>query len=373
MTEYLFTLVVQVAFPASLDKSSSQATSSYFKHLGRFQHARCECSARRDDTSSIKVRNERMCFEDSETALCEKYKKDRPVYEKPGISYPKLIKQTISTSPDKQMTLAAIYTSIEEAYPYFRYTAARSWKNAIRHNLSIQKAFERIPKDAQDEKGSLWRLTGETGTRRKKPVTKTVDEENGANTNGIATESVCRYRPIRSASLAVSNSIQMKRKPARGNKAKKKAPQRRWSFPSCLVPLLPKLSMPEHGEPLRFVSPRMQSQEAFGLLEDDQDGFGIELVENLSELEIDRLLAMQVQPNVGSFEEIQLPFPEMNMSTEAEMNVRGDNDPFSYYSGINEPAMDWHADERRKARSPPAFPHSYVEEAQEISRIFFGI
>lgn len=318
-----------------------------------------------------------MRFEDNKTAFRDACRKDGPAYEKPSVTYPQLIQQTIAASPDKQMTLADIYVSIEEAHPYFRHAAPKSWKNAVRHNLSIQKAFQRIPREAnEEEKGSLWRLTGESGTRRKRSVAKTVDEETVATTSGAAMESIYRYRPIRSASLAASRPVQTTdSKPAKGSRAKKREPQRRWSFPSYPVPLLPKLSELDYGEPLRVVSPRMQTREALDLLADDQGGFGIELVENLGELEVDRLLAAQVQPNLGFFEEIQLPFPEMSMPVDAEMNVSGDSSLFfPGYGNANGLAVDWHASERGKSRSPPPDPPpSCVEEAQEVSRIFFGI
>lgn len=77
---------------------------------------------------------------------------------KPPYSYAQLIVQAIASAPDKQLTLSGIYSYITKHYPYYR-TADKGWQNSIRHNLSLNRYFIKVPRSQEEPgKGSFWRI-----------------------------------------------------------------------------------------------------------------------------------------------------------------------------------------------------------------------
>ncbi|XP_016351189.1 forkhead box protein K2-like isoform X1 [Sinocyclocheilus anshuiensis] len=77
---------------------------------------------------------------------------------KPPYSYAQLIVQAVTMAQDKQLTLNGIYTHITKNYPYYR-TADKGWQNSIRHNLSLNRYFIKVPRSQEEPgKGSFWRI-----------------------------------------------------------------------------------------------------------------------------------------------------------------------------------------------------------------------
>uniref|UniRef100_A0A9J8D4E8 Forkhead box P1a n=2 Tax=Cyprinus carpio TaxID=7962 RepID=A0A9J8D4E8_CYPCA len=70
---------------------------------------------------------------------------------RPPFTYAALIRQAILESPEKQLTLNEIYNWFTRTFAYFRRNAA-TWKNAVRHNLSLHKCFVRV----ENVKGAVW-------------------------------------------------------------------------------------------------------------------------------------------------------------------------------------------------------------------------
>jgi len=82
---------------------------------------------------------------------------------KPQYSYAQMITQAILNTPDQKLNLAGIYQYIQQKYAYYRHQPATGWQNSIRHNLSLNKAFEKIARSTDEPgKGMKWQLVPET-------------------------------------------------------------------------------------------------------------------------------------------------------------------------------------------------------------------
>jgi hypothetical protein len=80
---------------------------------------------------------------------------------KPPHSYAAMIGQAILSTPEQNATLAKIYDYIKENYAYFRHNGG-GWQNSIRHNLSLSKSFEKIPRRTDEPgKGMKWQIVPE--------------------------------------------------------------------------------------------------------------------------------------------------------------------------------------------------------------------
>jgi hypothetical protein len=51
----------------------------------------------------------------------------------------------INSTPTKKMTLSEIYAFLQQSFPFFRSTYM-GWKNSVRHNLSLNECFIKLPK-----------------------------------------------------------------------------------------------------------------------------------------------------------------------------------------------------------------------------------
>ncbi|GAU93776.1 hypothetical protein RvY_05663-2 [Ramazzottius varieornatus] len=86
----------------------------------------------------------------------------RTSHVRPPYTYASLIRQAIIESPERQLTLNEIYMWFQTTFAYFRKNAA-TWKNAVRHNLSLHKCFARV----ENVKGAVWTVDEEEFFKRR--------------------------------------------------------------------------------------------------------------------------------------------------------------------------------------------------------------
>lgn len=87
------------------------------------------------------------------------YSQDSAKDIKPPHSYAQLIGQAILQSEEQMLTLSNIYEFIREHYAFFRNTSS-GWQNSIRHNLSLNKCFEKVARRTDEPgKGMKWKIT----------------------------------------------------------------------------------------------------------------------------------------------------------------------------------------------------------------------
>ncbi|KAI8064153.1 fork head domain-containing protein [Gongronella butleri] len=81
---------------------------------------------------------------------------------RPPFSYSSLIAQAILGSEGQRMTLREIYRWIAQKYPALYNANDTGWQNTIRHNLSLNRCFKKVPKSEMEGhgkgKGGYWTI-----------------------------------------------------------------------------------------------------------------------------------------------------------------------------------------------------------------------
>lgn len=138
--------------------------------------------------------------------------------EKPPFSYIALIVMAIQNSTSKKMTLNEIYQYLQTHFSFFQ-GQYQGWKNSVRHNLSLNECFIKLPKAmGKPGKGHYWTIDPNCefmfeegsfrrrprGFRRKCQAQNSDNIENTEHTSSILTP-VSTGNQSSSSSSTVSN------------------------------------------------------------------------------------------------------------------------------------------------------------------------
>ncbi|KXN88827.1 Forkhead box protein J2 [Leucoagaricus sp. SymC.cos] len=101
---------------------------------------------------------------------------------RPQHTLPVILRCAILGSPKKRLTIREIYAAMEAKYIYYR-TAGPTWKQSVRHHLSLNNLFERRPRPVTEPGfGSHWivNLGAPRGTKRPRKRGRTTKTEGSA-------------------------------------------------------------------------------------------------------------------------------------------------------------------------------------------------
>lgn len=113
-----------------------------FVEVPTVQPVESSCSS---GNSSVSYQNQNGCLQRIKHPHNIPYHPLVHTNNKPPYSFSCLIFMAIEDSVQKALPVKEIYTWILDHFPYFK-NAPTGWKNSVRHNLSLNKCFQKVEK-----------------------------------------------------------------------------------------------------------------------------------------------------------------------------------------------------------------------------------
>ncbi|KAF7971531.1 hypothetical protein HWV62_20938 [Athelia sp. TMB] len=100
---------------------------------------------------------------------------------RPQHTLPVILRCAILGSPRRRLTIREIYAAMEDKYSYYK-TAGPTWKQSVRHHLSLNRLFERQTRPVTDPGfGSYWTVNLEAPPGTKRPRKRGRPSKDGEN------------------------------------------------------------------------------------------------------------------------------------------------------------------------------------------------
>ncbi|KAJ5103425.1 hypothetical protein N7532_003954 [Penicillium argentinense] len=141
------------------------------------------------------------------------YSRDAAKDLKPPYSYATLIAQAIFSSEEEKLTLNSIYNWIMDKYAFYRHSQS-GWQNSIRHNLSLNKAFQKVPRRTDEPgKGMKWQIAAEHREEYRKKQMRKGGTQSSAPSSPATKEPPSSARGTHVSNIDTSFSATAKKSP----------------------------------------------------------------------------------------------------------------------------------------------------------------